>query len=170
MGRHLTVRSDHGSITWLQIFKDPEGQLARWLERLQEFDFDIVHCPGRLHKNADALSRLPCKQCGHQNHTSNSNPEQLITGAVIGDPLLDGIPPDDMRIAQETDAHIADVLKALWEGVGVNTIKSQGKSPEFKRLIQISKQLIVKDGLLFRVFESEDGKDHTLQLVVPTKF
>ena len=170
LGRHFTVRTDHGLLTWLRNFKDPEGQLARWLERLQEFDFDIVHRPGRLHKNADALSRLPCNQCGRQNHTSNSNPEQLITGAVIGDPLLDGIPPDDMRTAQETDAHIAEVLKALREGAGVSTIKSQGKSPEFKRLVQISKQLIVKDGLLFRVFESEDGKDHTLQLVVPTKF
>ena len=44
--------------------KEPEGQLARWLEKLQEYHFDIVHRPGRKHANADSLSRRPCEQCG----------------------------------------------------------------------------------------------------------
>ena len=34
-----------------------------WLEKLQEFDFKVVHWCGRTHTNADVLSRLPCKQC-----------------------------------------------------------------------------------------------------------
>jgi len=34
------------------------------LQALQEFDFEIVHCNGRLHNNADALSCVPCEQCG----------------------------------------------------------------------------------------------------------
>ena len=42
--------------------------MARWLERLQEFDFTIVHQRGKKHKNADSLFRLPCRQCGHENH------------------------------------------------------------------------------------------------------
>ena len=40
------------------------GQIARWLEVLAEYDFTILHRPGLKHSNADALSRLPCKQCG----------------------------------------------------------------------------------------------------------
>lgn len=64
MGHHFTLRTDHGSLTWLQRFKEPEGQMARWLERLQEFEFTILHRPGRKHGNADALSRIPCCQCG----------------------------------------------------------------------------------------------------------
>lgn len=59
------VRSDHGSLRWLFNFKNPEGQLARWLETLSAFDFKIQHRPGLQHKNADALSRLPCRQCGY---------------------------------------------------------------------------------------------------------
>ena len=31
-GRSFTVRIDHGSLKWLMRFKNPEGQLARWLE------------------------------------------------------------------------------------------------------------------------------------------
>ncbi|XP_062374552.1 uncharacterized protein LOC134062534 isoform X1 [Sardina pilchardus] len=62
LGRHFTVRTDHSSLRWLTKMKEPEGQLARWLERLGEYDFEIIHRPGRLHNNADSLSRQPCRQ------------------------------------------------------------------------------------------------------------
>ena len=44
---------------WLTRFKYPQGQLARWLEELSQYDMEIVHRPGKKHLNADALSRLP---------------------------------------------------------------------------------------------------------------
>lgn len=69
-GHCFLLRTDHGSLTWLQNFKEPEGQLASWLEQLQEFDFEIVHRQGKQHVNADALSRLPCRQCGRENHNT----------------------------------------------------------------------------------------------------
>ena len=59
IGRPFIIRTDHGVLTWLQNFKSPEGQLARWLEKLQEYQFIIVHRPGRKHNNTDALSRAP---------------------------------------------------------------------------------------------------------------
>ena len=31
---------------------------------LEEFEFDVQHRPGHQHRNADALSRRPCRQCG----------------------------------------------------------------------------------------------------------
>lgn len=62
-GRKFKVRTDYGSLRWLMRFKKP-GQLTRWLEVLSEFDIEIVHRPGVQHRNADALSRIPCKQCG----------------------------------------------------------------------------------------------------------
>ena len=43
LGQKFTLRTDHGSLTWLSKFKQPEGQLARWIEKLQEYHFDIVH-------------------------------------------------------------------------------------------------------------------------------
>ena len=47
LGKHFTLRSDHGSLTWLRNFKEPEGQLAHWLEKLDKYDFTIIHCPYR---------------------------------------------------------------------------------------------------------------------------
>ncbi|GFR13365.1 retrovirus-related Pol polyprotein from transposon 17.6 [Trichonephila clavata] len=36
-GRRFLLRTDHASLTWLLNFKNPEGQVARWIQRLQEF-------------------------------------------------------------------------------------------------------------------------------------
>ena len=60
---HIILRTDHRSLKWLRTFRNPEGILARWVETLAEFDYSVQHRPGRLHCNADALSRQQCKQC-----------------------------------------------------------------------------------------------------------
>lgn len=74
-GRKFLVRSDHGSLRWLINFKNPEGQLARWLEVLSAYDFTIEHRAGRIHSNADALSRRPCPEgcsyCSRKEETDN---------------------------------------------------------------------------------------------------
>ena len=53
------VRTDHSSLRYLHRFKEPEGQLARWLDILQPYTFEIAHRAGEKHANADALSRRP---------------------------------------------------------------------------------------------------------------
>ena len=58
-GRLFTVRTDHNALKWLQSFKEPEGQVARWLETLAQYDYKIEHRYGKRHQNADALSRNP---------------------------------------------------------------------------------------------------------------
>ncbi|KAL0158975.1 hypothetical protein M9458_047051, partial [Cirrhinus mrigala] len=85
LGKKFLLRTDHNSLTWLFRFKHPEGQLARWLEELCQYDFDIEHRAGKHHSNADAMSRcsgelskmcncyqagksvsdLPCGGCKH---------------------------------------------------------------------------------------------------------
>ena len=54
----------------LHRFKEPDGQISRWLQQLGPYIFRIVHRSGIRHRNANAMSRanLPeneriCKQC-----------------------------------------------------------------------------------------------------------
>ena len=65
LGKSFICRTDHHSLIWLRSFKNVEGILARWLEELTKFNMEIEHRPGRLHGNADALSRIQEEQCPH---------------------------------------------------------------------------------------------------------
>ena len=70
LGVKFTIRTDHHSLKWLMNFKDSEGLVGRWLMSLQQFNFEIVHRPGKLHVNADSLSRQAVKvkkrRCGRE--------------------------------------------------------------------------------------------------------
>ncbi|GFR22593.1 retrovirus-related Pol polyprotein from transposon 17.6, partial [Trichonephila clavata] len=48
-GRKFLLRTDHASLTWLLNFKNTEGQIARWIQKLEEYDFEIKHRKGSLH-------------------------------------------------------------------------------------------------------------------------
>ena len=53
--------------------------LARWLAKLQQFHFDIVHRPGAQHGNVDGLSRCPqCERglCAPTKKTHQTDPDQ----------------------------------------------------------------------------------------------
>jgi len=72
LGHQFTLRTDHAALTYLLRTPDPVGQSARYLDKLAEFQFKVVHRPGLQHANADALScrpcdrdpdALPCRQC-----------------------------------------------------------------------------------------------------------
>ena len=161
-GHHFTLRTDHGSLTWLRNFKEPEGQLARWLERLQEFDFDTVHRRGRKHTNADALSRLPCTQCGRENH---STAPALV--AVTGILPSERHSLDELRQLQLADATMGLALQSKEAGQKPTPDKVKTLSPASRRLFQLWDQLLVKDGLLWRWYERPVDQERTLQLVVP---
>ncbi len=62
-GWHFTVVTDHASLTWLRNFRELDGMVARWIARLQPFDFAIVHRPGNHHSHADGLSRRTSRPC-----------------------------------------------------------------------------------------------------------
>ena len=60
LGHQFTLRTDHAALTYLLRTPDPVGQSARYLDKLAEYQFEVVHRPGLQHANADTLSRRPC--------------------------------------------------------------------------------------------------------------
>ena len=55
--------TDHQALTWLMKSENSlKGRRARWVLRLQPYDFEIIYKEGRKHKNADALSRVRYEQ------------------------------------------------------------------------------------------------------------
>ena len=166
LGRKFCLRTDHGSLTWLRNFKEPEDQLARWIERLQEYDFTISHRPGRKHQNADALSRGPCTQCGRESHTDSSSQvvdvEKENTIMVLTEKSS-----QNLRQMQLGDGPISLILQSLEKNEKPRSDDVRQEGPEAQRLLQLWSRLLVEDGVLKRRYEDTHTPSTWLQLVVP---
>ena len=83
--------------------------MARWLQKLQEYDFNIVHHPGKPHSNADALSRIPCYQCGRSPHEVN---QPVISAVQMSDLSLSICGPVELHASQLADPVIGPILQS----------------------------------------------------------
>ena len=149
LGRRFTLRTDHGSLVWLKNFKEPEGQLARWLERLEEYDFTVVHRQGSLHNNADALSRIPCRQCGRSSH-SKGVPEGSALVGVVNSLPFQTYTAEQMRQFQSVDPIIGPVYNAVSLGELPSSEELNTWGRESKWLLQQWDSLVLDKGLLWR--------------------
>ncbi|UYV84336.1 K02A2.6-like [Cordylochernes scorpioides] len=163
-GQNFLIRTDHAALTWLLRMKNPEGQVARWLEKLQQYHFQIKHRPGRKHNNADALSRRPCGDCKHCERIDEHEVTSRKTTMVPSNDWT----AESCRTIQQRDPNIGPILewkergneRPSWEVIS-------DKSPELKTLWSQWDSLSIDNGLLKRIWESADGRSKTMQLVVP---
>jgi hypothetical protein len=57
LGARFTLITDHQALVSLKKMSNTNAKLMRWVVKLQGYSFDIVHRPGRLHVDADYLSK-----------------------------------------------------------------------------------------------------------------
>jgi hypothetical protein len=53
----FTLLTDHDSLKYHKSMPNLSGRLARWIEKMAEFDYKLQHIPGKDNVVADALSR-----------------------------------------------------------------------------------------------------------------
>ena len=179
-GRPIGIRTDrhHSALQWLMTFKEPEGQVARWLEELQEYDFKIEHRPGARHSNADALSRRPCATVGCR-YCERRDARELerraegeecaavrsIEEVVCGE--LQTVNDGEWRGEQERDSDLQPVLRWVevqrrppWE-----TVAPLSKAT--KVLWTMFDALRLSGGVLQRAFKTAATGEEQWQVVVP---
>ncbi|KAL5516223.1 hypothetical protein EMCRGX_G001504 [Ephydatia muelleri] len=132
--------TDHNPLTSLKGIKDVGGRLTRWLLFLQQFKLDFQYKPGRLHTNADTLSRIP----------SRDNTVAAIEELISEDTL------HIFLKAQEEDPALGKVIEALKNGTAVPSSTVPGLKKTF-----------LQDGLLCRKFRASCSDSVCTQLVVP---
>ncbi|UYV79411.1 K02A2.6-like [Cordylochernes scorpioides] len=167
-GQEFILRSDHASLQWLLNFKNPEGQLARWIQRLQEYQVKIQHRPGKRHQNADALSRRPCvPQCGHCARAEDKYGVRQVTVQESDELEEQHWTGQALRKSQREDRDLLPMInwkesdeRPSWEDVAPY-------SPKTKSLWSLWNSLTLRDGVLYRKWESEDGKHESWKLVLP---
>ena len=90
----------------IQMEADATGRRGRWAVELSSYDFAIEIRPGRCHGNADALSRRPGNDVGHNLHgnISDIRSEKVENPSKnnIGEGLVDST-TDAALICQERD-------------------------------------------------------------------
>ena len=144
-GRSFQARTDHQSLKWLRSFKEPEGQVARWLEDLAEYDLEVVHRPGRQHMNADGLSRQHCHQCGQQCSAAVTATSQQQEAEAVEN-WLPSWEPEELRKQQ---GDINEAFISTHEGAWSDSVPL-AESQVFQSLWAQRQQLTVVDGLLYR--------------------
>ena len=192
-GQEVLLRTDNAAVSWMKTLKTPTGQVARWLQELSTYNLVVVHRAGKSHANADALSRIPCKSCTHQqklqeNYTcentvedesSDANQVRVVTRSKAKDEissemtsnqvLLNGWDPIEISTKQAEDSYIGPTKIALSSGKQrPNWAEISGAKSENKTLWRQWDRLEIKGGLLYRLFETDDG-DVLHQLVTPEK-
>ena len=185
-GRTFTIRTDHAALHWLLNFKCPEGQTARWLQELQQYDFTVEHRWGVNHNNADALSRRPCLSvhCRHcerleikeelqRKEESSGSFDKCFSCSLAGYACEDGTGSsiwsrEKLQAAQEHDRDLKPVMQWMkesetrppWQTVAPYNGITKAYWSQWDSL-----QLV--NGVLFRSWETPAGDKVIRQLVLP---
>ena len=165
-GRKFLLRTDHAALRWLLNFKNPEEQIARWIERLQSYEFEIQHRKGEQHKNADALSRRPCNtECKYcvRMEGKEANDHCFQVRFQIDDTWSDEI----IREEQLQDSDIGPILRWIEEEKKPDWQEIAELSPVTKSYWAQWDSLKVVNGSLKRIWETPDGSTNILQLIIP---
>lgn len=192
LGRHFLVRTDHQPLKWLFGLKEPTGQVARWIELLQSYDFLIEYRPGHKNGNADGLSRAPCHpercqchfdteelpcgpcpKCAKKSSSGNIGISRVTTRrstnqqTPVEETWINRYTAAELRDAQLQDSHVAPVL--LWKeelSERPSATRLLAADPETRHLWLSWTALTVRDRVLYKTQVTENGNEH-LQLVVP---
>ena len=135
LGRHFILKTDHAPLT--TILKQPHGKresakFARWLERMEQFDFATEYLQGSSNRVADYLSRL----------------KQRAEDLNIPVPqALKGIRYASFRSASLDDTVFLQLRELLQKKKWPRDAEN---APELKPFCLVRAELSFQDGCLFR--------------------
>lgn len=128
-GRSFTLITDHHALRWILRLKDPHGRLARWTMALNEYNFTVLHRPGRENVVADALSRLPTIEVPVAPIQDRRDGEEEASDPHRSLPPITSTPPDgkqstcmawltgvdnvQWKEAQAKDAECAKIIRSI---------------------------------------------------------
>jgi hypothetical protein len=165
-GQEFHLRMDHSALTWLLSFRNLEGQTARWSQHLHEYNFTSEHHQGRMHNNADALSRGPCQEkCTHCHKVeARADIKQIQAIAAIAAVGWDWM---TLRTEQLNELDIGPIPQDLETRQRPEWKDIADHSPTYKSYWAQWKLLAMRNSILEHNWESANGRSQITQIVLP---
>ena len=141
-GKRFLLNTDHRPLTFLHTVKEPRGRIARWISRIQEYDFRIRYTRGKDNTVADCLSRSYSwtRPLDHETLPQGMNPVSALTFY------------EDLQSLSERqleDDELCSIMEALRD-----RRKLEPRGGCQRRLCQLGKQLSLSaEGVLMRTFK-----------------
>ena len=162
-GRQFLARTDHSALQWLQTFKNPRSQVAHWLERLSDFDFEVEHRSGQLHGNADGLSRLTWESI----NSAGQDEDAVLINSVN----VELLSRESIKAALKQDPVLSQVVDWLKTGVKPARCDVEGGGRKLLSYWSQWGRLLLRDGLVLRRWENEKtGQEIYQQICLPESF
>ena len=135
--------SDHDPVTYPRSIPKPHGRLARWILRLEQFQYTLRYRSGKTIPHADGLSRLP--------HT-------VSTVVLPGEWSW-----EEIKEARQSDP----VIKRVYHYWRLNTSPQPEETREVKEFFKKSNSIHEQHGVLFVQHRGEKGA--AKQIIAPRK-
>nr|CAH7750004.1 unnamed protein product [Callosobruchus chinensis] len=163
LARDLKIVSDHKALSFVMSCKLRPARLCRWILLAQEFDFEMIHCPGSQNVVADTLSRyVPVKNL---HITPDRMSPRLMLTKLSDEYSKLRLNFDNMREDQMADKWITDKIKYLEDLQGSVAILSEKQA-------RICEWFVMHRGILFKRGDISEGaklcvpKAHIRELVM----
>lgn len=184
-GNQFLVRTDNNPLTYILTTAKLDATGHRWVSELANYNFSIKYRPGKLNKDADALSRMPEITSKRFQCLSNEvvsaciqiaqNPvdglvetmgfsQQVVDDIVSPIYCLPSLSSQKWQELQHADASISKVVLALEDAKQPITLVG-----EAQKLYRQRSKLHMKEGVLYRKREDANGQI-VHQLVLPVRY
>lgn len=177
-GQSCVVWTDNNPLSHLETARLGATE-QRWVAELSAFNYSVRYRPGRINKNADALSRQ--SQAGIHNELGGALPgtavpDVLQQSIVQGKPtvavqsevtVLPSRTPADLQALQQADPAIGAFLHFWRQRREPSHAERQGLSPQVRGLVRQWGRVVQVGGLLYRRLFRPDGGEEVYQLLLP---
>ena len=153
-GHPCDICTDHEALQALFNTPQPSGKLVRLGMALQELDLHLHYRPGKVNKNADALSRGPI-----QTQPTEITEDTECTVATITDPQSANKDKEGSAVLAErqgNDTELCPIILYLREGILPEDEKSA------RELALNKKQYVLMDNILYPL-----APDNSLRIIPP---
>ena len=169
-GQRFLNITDHRALVWIYSFKEPDGMVAIWIEKLWQFNFDLKHRAGKKIPHAD---RLSCRNTEDEDQTTFGKAIALDVGQDVTNYSSRGWQLPKLKRVKLQDLQQSDnILKEVYSRV-INKKRPEprqirnGASKElWKHWVQYKKLFLI-EGILYRKHRPEPNFETVYQMLVP---